>query len=281
MNYRHAFHAGNFADVFKHALLARMLVYLTKKPQPLRFIDTHAGIGRYDLSASEASRTGEWKDGIGRIRAATPPPEVADLLAPWLQAIGAADEDGCPLSYPGSPALACAILRPHDRIALNERHPEDCRTLRANLGKDARVRIADMDGYAALNAWIPPVERRGLVLIDPPFEERDEFETLAKALLRAWKKWKTGTYCVWYPIKDVPALNTFRRTMSEGGLLPRLELELRIAHASPGGPLSATGMSIVNPPYTLHEEARILLPWLSAKLGRDTGSGWSADLVEC
>ena len=161
MNYRHAFHAGNFADVFKHAILARLLVYLTRKEAPLRFIDTHAGAGRYDLASEAARRSPEWRDGVARLLKARPPAPVAALLAPYLQAIGPFDADGRPASYPGSPALAQALLRPQDRIALCEAHPEERERLVAALGRDSRLSIVGTDGYVALNAYIPPKERRG------------------------------------------------------------------------------------------------------------------------
>ena len=184
MNYRHAFHAGNFADVMKHAVLARILVYLTQKDAPLRFIDTHAGAGRYDLRSAEAKRSPEWRDGIARVLKASPPAPIAALLEPYLRAIGPHDAGGMPASYPGSPAIAQALLRPQDRIALCEAHPEEKEKLVAALGRDARLSIVGTDGYVALNAYCPPKERRGLVLIDPPFEEPDELKHVEEALAR-------------------------------------------------------------------------------------------------
>ena len=172
MNYRHAFHAGNFADVFKHAMLSRILAYLMRKDAPLRYLDTHAGVGRYDLSGDEASRTGEWREGIARVVNAQKPADVAALLAPWLEVVGACDAEGKPQTYPGSPALAQAMLRPQDRLTLCELHPADSETLRRAMGRDLRVKALHIDGYMALNAYVPPVERRGLVLVDPPFEIR-------------------------------------------------------------------------------------------------------------
>ena len=178
MNYRHAFHAGNFADVFKHAFLTRLFAYLVRKETALRFIDTHAGAGRYDLDSEAARRSPEWRDGVARLLKARPQGEVAQLLAPYLRAIGPFDEEhGRPLSYPGSPALAQALLRPQDRIALCEAHDEERERLVAALGRDRRLSIVGTDGYIALNAYVPPKERRGLVLIDPPYEAPEEAET--------------------------------------------------------------------------------------------------------
>lgn len=277
MNYRHAFHAGNFADVFKHALLVRMLVYMMRKEQSLRFIDTHAGIGAYDLSGDEATRTGEWRGGIGRVLKSDPPPEVAELLAPWLAAVGAFNEEGRPSIYPGSPALAQKLLRPQDKIALSELHEHDCHTLRRRLGRDDRLRISQMDGYAALNAWTPPVERRGLVLIDPPFESRDEFERIARAIAKASKKWPTGSYAIWYPLKDEDLVDHFYETLAGLGMTRILRLEMSIDEPAPDGPLTASGLCVINPPFLLIDEARIILAWLAALLGKPGKAGWRAD----
>ena len=251
MNYRHAFHAGNFADVFKHAMLVRILLYLQRKDQPLRVIDIHGGIGRYDLASDEAARTGEWRDGIGRILAADMPEAVAALLQPWLEIVGPPDTLGMPASYPGSPALALALLRPQDRLAVSELHPEDFQKLRRALGRDDRLRLAQMDGYAALNAWTPPKERRGLVLIDPPFESRSEFASLLKALDKAYRKWPTGCYAIWYPVKSIGAVDDFYASLEDLGISRLLRLELAVDRVESDGPLAANGLCVINPPFLL------------------------------
>lgn len=281
MNYRHAFHAGNFADVFKHVLLTRILLYLIRKEQPLRYIDTHAGLGRYDLVSDEAQRTGEWRGGVGLIAPDGHPPQIAELIAPWLEAVGQRGEDGRPLSYPGSPAIAQHLLRPHDRLALAELHPRDFMRLRRNMARDERVRLAEMDGYQALNAWTPPVERRGLALIDPPFEDRNEFDAIERALGKALKKWRTGVYAIWYPIKDEARIDAFYDALPTLGADKTLRLELSIGRAS--GPqasgLTATGLAVINPPYVLIEEARTLLPWMTERLGVSRSAGWRAEPI--
>ena len=273
MNYRHAFHAGNFADVFKHVLLARILVYMTRKDAPLRFIDTHAGIGRYDLTGAEASRSGEWRDGVARLKGAAPPPEVAALLEPYLGALGPLDASGRPRPYPGSPAIAQALLRAQDRIALCELHPEDRAALIANMGRDARLKIVEIDGYVALNAWLPPKEKRGLVLIDPPFEQPDEPKRLVEALARALAKWPRGTYALWRPIKeareDARLLNAFKTIGAPNMLQIDLDVGAPSATSAATSPLTQTGLVIVNPPHVLIEEARVLLPFLAKTLARD------------
>jgi 23S rRNA (adenine2030-N6)-methyltransferase len=273
MNYRHAFHAGNFADVFKHAVLARILVYLTRKETPVRFIDTHAGAGRYDLSGAEAARSPEWREGVARLLKASPPATVASLLEPYLQAIGPFDADGRPASYPGSPAIAQALLRAQDRIALCEAHPEEREKLIAALGRDSRLSIVGTDGYAALNAYVPPKERRGVALIDPSFEAADEADRVAGALARAIRKWPTGVYAAWRPIRETLADARFLNAVAAIGAANILRLELDVGPGPVGAhgqqPLARAGLLIVNPPHTLVDEARSLLPWLAGLLARD------------
>jgi 23S rRNA (adenine2030-N6)-methyltransferase len=272
MNYRHAFHAGNFADVMKHAVLARILVYLTQKDAPLRFIDTHAGAGRYDLASAEARRSPEWREGIARVLKASPPAPIARLLAPYLEAVGPHDAGGMPASYPGSPAIAQALLRPQDRIALCEAHPEERETLVAALGRDKRLSIVGTDGYVALNAYCPPKERRGLVLIDPPFEEPDELKRVEEALARSIRKWPTGIYVAWRPIREVVADARFLNAVAALGAPDILRLELDVGPGEAGAhgqaPLARAGLLVVNPPHTLLAEARTLMPWLAALLAR-------------
>ena len=201
MNYRHAFHAGSFADVFKHAVLCRILHYLRDKPAAFRVIDTHAGAGLYDLTGPEASRGGEWHDGIERLLAAQLPQPVAALLAPYLEVIGALNERGRLKLYPGSPAIARAWLRPQDRLIACELEPQAATALAGHLRGDTRIKTLEIDGWTALSAYVPPPERRGLVLVDPPFEEDGDFHRLSHGLAAAHRKWATGIYALWYPIK--------------------------------------------------------------------------------
>ncbi len=273
MNYRHAFHAGNFADVMKHAVLARILVYLTMKDAAFRFVDTHAGAGRYDLSSAEARRSPEWRDGIARVLKASPPAVIARLLEPYLRAVGPHDASGMPASYPGSPAIAQALLRPKDRIALCEAHPEEKEKLVAALGRDARLSIVGTDGYVALNAYCPPKERRGLVLNDPPFEEPNEASHVEEALARAIRRWPTGVYVAWRPIRDAIADARFLNGIAALGAPDILRLELDVGPGEAGvhgqEPLAQAGLLVVNPPHTLIVEARALLPWLAVVLARN------------
>ena len=197
MNYRHVYHAGNFADVFKHAILVRILLYLKKKDKPFRVIDTHAGVGLYDLSSAQAQKTGEWRGGIGRIMGASLPAQAAALIKPYLEIVRAANGGGPFRHYPGSPTIVRQMLRGRDRLTAVEKHPADAFALKARFGGDFQTRIIELDGWLALGAQVPPKEHRGLVLVDPPFEEPDEFARMADGLVKAYRRWPGGTYAFW------------------------------------------------------------------------------------
>lgn len=258
MNYRHAFHAGNFADVVKHAVLARIITHLKEKPAPFRVIDTHAGAGLYDLAGPEAGRTGEWREGIGKLIAAELEPAAHELLASYLGAIAAFNSDTLKV-YPGSPVLLQRWLRPQDRLIACEKEPNAARALMARLRGDKRVKAVAIDGYTALNAYVPPKERRGLVLVDPPFEQADEFDQLAQGLAGAHRKWPTGIYAVWYPVKDARETERFSRRLTRLGIPRMLQAEL-VLPAREG--LRGSGLVLVNPPWRLESELALLLPGL-------------------
>ena len=268
MNYRHAFHAGNFADVLKHAVLCRMLVHLRGKPAAFRVIETHAGAGRYELNGPEASRTGEWRDGIDRLLRAKLAPEVAALLAPYLDTVAAFNPDGRLAVYPGSPALVQALLRRQDRLIACELEPQAAAALTTHLRRDSRAKAIAIDGWTALTAYVPPIERRGLVLIDPPFEQPDEFARLVQGLAAAHRKWPTGSYLLWYPIKDNAEVTAFARRLAQSGIARMLRVELLPTPAAAGGALRGCGLIAVNPPWTLHDELKMLLPALAETLSR-------------
>jgi 23S rRNA (adenine2030-N6)-methyltransferase len=266
MNYRHAFHAGNFADVVKHATLARIIGYLKEKPAAFRVIDTHAGAGLYDLGGAEASRTGEWREGIGKLLDAQLAPALRELLAPYLDAVASFNPAGLRI-YPGSPALVRAWLRTQDRMIACEREPGAARALTAQMRADTRIKTVAIDGYTALNAYVPPKERRGLVLIDPPFEQADEFDRLGDALAAAHRKWPTGIYLLWYPIKDARATLTFFRRLARLGIPRILRAELERGGARDPLRLAGSGLILVNPPWRLEAELTVLLPGLAQALG--------------
>jgi 23S rRNA (adenine2030-N6)-methyltransferase len=268
MNYRHEFHAGNFADVLKHAALTRALLYLRRKDKPFRVIDTHAGAGLYDLAGPEAARSNEARDGILRLLDEAVPGAAGELLAPYLEAVRAA---GAPQFYPGSPLIARAMMRQQDRAAFCELLPQAAHDLRRALGRDARVKAIEIDGYTALKAYVPPTERRGLVLIDPPFERRDEYERAFDSLQAALRKWPGGTYMVWQPVKEPDVAEAFCRAIAAEAP-DCLRVDLQVEAPQPGRPLARTGLLIVNPPYVLEQELQILLPALTLLLARGPGA---------
>ncbi len=276
MNYRHGFHAGNFADVFKHALLARLIVYLTRKETPFRVIDTHAGEGAYDLAADEAERTLEWEGGIGRLADLSgADDETRALLAPYLDCVGAFGPEGRPALYPGSPMIAAKLMREQDRAIFCELRPDAFESLRYRFGRDTRVKTIHIDGYTGLGAYVPPKERRGVVLIDPPFERTDEFEALFDAFLGAYEKWPTGIYALWHPSKDARAERAFLQSFRQAGVKRVLRLSLAVASGGEG--LRRTGLVVVNPPFVFEQEARRILAFLAPRLAQGAGAGFEIE----
>jgi 23S rRNA (adenine2030-N6)-methyltransferase len=272
VNYRHAFHAGGFADVVKHVVLTRILEYLKLKPGAFRVIDTHAGIGRYSLTGDEAKRSPEWKDGIGRLLKAKLPAPAAELIAPYLAVVESENRNGTLARYPGSPLIARRLFRSQDRLSALELHPADYRKLRDLFEGDVQVRVTELDGWLALNAYVPPKEKRGLVLVDPPFEEDDEWALLVEGLVKAHAKWATGIYALWYPLKAPREVNAFLAELRATGITRMLRAELTVAPAVAGS-FYGTGMIVVNPPFVLADELKMILPELATALGEDRG-GW-------
>jgi len=278
MNYRHVFHAGNFADVFKHAILTRILLHLNEKPQPYRVIDTHAGAGLYDLTGTLANRTGEWRDGIGRLMPEGGPPAGGDLLKPLLDAVSGQNRSGKLRAYPGSPLVALSMMRPQDRLTACELEPHAAAALARTLRSDKRAKAVEIDGYAALKAYLPPAERRGLVLIDPPFEDREEFSRLVTVIETALRKWSTGVYAIWYPVKDAAA-PAFIRSIRRLGIPKVLRVELHVA-APQSDRLSACGLLMINPPWRLANELDLLMPDLVGLLrGEGGGARYLAETI--
>jgi 23S rRNA (adenine2030-N6)-methyltransferase len=276
MNYRHAFHAGNFADVFKHAILTRILVHLREKPAPFRVIDLHAGAGLYDLAAEESQRTGEWKNGIGRLFAAglrleELRPEAAALLAPYLAAVRALNPAGELRHYPGSPLIIGELLRANDRLIACELEPAAAAALARRLHAISQAKAVVIDGWVALNAYIPPSERRGLVLLDPSYEAAAEFPRLAAALVSAWRKWRTGIYMAWYPIKNRNGPDALAKAIAHSGAEKALRFELMIGPVAVDGPLAGCGLIVINPPWRLAEEAQLMLGAMTELFGNAGG----------
>jgi 23S rRNA (adenine2030-N6)-methyltransferase len=273
MNYRHAFHAGGFADVIKHIVLVRILTYLQVKPAAFRIIDSHAGAGLYDLTSDEARRGGEWLTGIARLMQARFSQTTAPLINSYLDIIRAFNPQTALQAYPGSPLIARALLRPQDRLIACEVEPNARRRLIDTLRRDTQARVVDLDGWLALPAFVPPKERRGLVLVDPPFEAKDEFERLAAHFAQAFVKWPTGSYLLWYPVKSRRASDSLVQRVTDvagAGTPPGkcLRLEFSAAPQAANASLTSAGLLIINPPWTLAGELKTILPELEKPLGQ-------------
>ena len=274
MNYRHAFHAGNFADVVKHIVLVRILLHLQAKNAPFRVIDTHAGAGLYDLAGEEAQRSGEWLTGIARIMQARFSERTLALVQPYLDIVRSFNPQGAQIkAYPGSPLISRALLRPQDRLTACEVEAGARKALIDALRRDAQARVVDLDGWTALPAFIPPNERRGLVLIDPPYERKDEFEMLAAGFAAAFAKWPTGSYLLWYPAKSRRATDELARRVAQALSISRppgncLRVEFSVAPQTAETRLVSAGLLIVNPPWTLMDDLKTILPELEKPLGQ-------------
>ncbi len=267
MNYRHAFHAGNFADVLKHIVLVRSIEYFKKKPAPFRVIDSHAGIGIYDLESEAARKTDEWHSGILKIQKSTFSPAVESLLHPYLNAINAENPDGKLRFYPGSPKLVSRLLRPVDRLIANELHSEDAALLQQTFASSRQVKVMSLDGWTVLKAVLPPKERRGITLVDPPFEQPGEFDRLLQSAIEHQRRFATGALILWFPIKDRRRVATFYSQISSLNIDKCLLCELVVDRIFDTGAVRATGLIVVNPPYPLHDELQLILPSLCTTLG--------------
>jgi 23S rRNA (adenine2030-N6)-methyltransferase len=279
MNYRHAFHAGNFADVMKHAALAQLVERLKAKETPFRVIDTHAGVGVYDLGATEAGKTGEWHEGIGRLYGRPLEPALAELFEPYLSAVRRINGGGALRYYPGSPAIIRHLLRPQDRMTATELHEEDAKALAAEFARDRQVRVIALDGWLALGSFVPPKERRGLVLVDPPYEERDEFERLLSGFTNAHRRWPTGIYMLWYPVKDLEAIDALRAGLRESGIKRLLRVELMVRGRSGGGTLNGSGLVVCNPPWQFDKALAAMLAALRPVLAKGPGADVMIDPI--
>lgn len=258
MNYRHSYHAGSFADVFKHIILVALTQAFLRKNTPFCYLDTHAGAGYYDLSAEAAQKNKEFETGINKIISQQNMPELIKDYVACVQK----HPEKIKLFYPGSPYVVKQLLRPQDRMILSELHPEEFQSLKKIFGHDKQVSVHLQDGYQSLKAFLPPKERRGFVLIDPPYEQKDEFEKLTSTLSQTIKRWDTGVYAIWYPIKNRSAVNRFLQHIKEKISRPTLIAELSIYPEDMLLSLIGTGMLIINPPWQLDQKLKEILPWL-------------------
>ncbi|MFL5257220.1 MAG: 23S rRNA (adenine(2030)-N(6))-methyltransferase RlmJ [Rhodopila sp.] len=268
MNYRHAYHAGNFADCFKHALLVGLLDFFARKPTPYFVLDTHAGMGRYDLEADAAQRTGEADAGIRRLLANQPPANQPPALGHYLELVQTLG------LYPGSPTLIRTVMRPGDRLACCELHPEDVIPLRRQFHHDPQVDVHSRSGWEALKALLPPREKRGLVFIDPPFENPDEFATLADGLKRGHSRFGHGVFAAWYPIKQRAVVRGFHAALEMAEIRDIIAIELYLREATNAAQLNGCGLLVINPPYQFAEQGRSVAEAVLDGLGRDeSGAG--------
>jgi 23S rRNA (adenine2030-N6)-methyltransferase len=256
MNYRHAYHAGNFADCCKHALLVWLLRALARKDKPFAVLDTHAGLGAYDLAAEEALRTGEAEAGIRRLLA-RPDPALADFLG-LVERLGL---------YPGSPAIARALLRPGDALICCELHPEDHGALYRRFARDRQVHVHHRDGYAALTALLPPAQKRGLVLIDPPYEAGDEFDLVVGGLRTASGRFPGAVLAAWFPIKHRAPVRAFYAAIRAAGLRDVVAAEFLLREPLDPARLNGCGLLVVNPPWRFEAQAQPILAALLAGMG--------------
>lgn len=279
MNYRHAFHAGGFVDVVKHLILTRLIEYLKLKPAAFRVIDTHAGIGRYDLTGDEAVRSPEWREGIARLLERPLPEAAAALAKPYLDVVRGENPEGGLTVYPGSPLLARKLLRSQDRLFAIELQPEDAATLAEVFAGDIQTRVIELDGWLALGAQVPPKEKRGLVLVDPPFEVEGEFERLVEGLVKAHKRFPAGVYALWYPLKDRHERDDFIGALAATGIPKMLRIEVSVRAPAAPPRLFGTGLIVVNPPFTLAAELQVLLPALARVLADGGRGGFRIDWI--
>lgn len=281
LSYRHAYHAGNHADVLKHSALVLMLEYLVQKDKPLYYIDTHSGVGRYRFDTPEAKKTGEFESGVARLWAH---PQLPALLSPYIDGIRAINSEDRLLQYPGSPGFAAQILRESDRLRLFELHPQDFTSLAQVFAEDRRARVEKLDGLKSLKSLLPPPSRRALVLIDPPYEQAEEYRWVVDALKEALQRFATGTYMVWYPLLENAEAKRFPQRLEALKCTSTLRAELRVrtpaarSDLKQGG-LFGSGLFVINPPWTLAQQLRELLPFFSRELREGDGADFRLDVV--
>lgn len=286
MNYRHVYHAGNHADVLKHIVMLRAFLHLQKKDKPFLFLDAHAGTGLYALWGDEALKTLEWQDGVGRFydpagKAVSLTADAEALIAPWRQVIASVNATGQPLShYPGSPGFALSVLRQSDRVILNEMHPDDHGKLADFAARDRRVMLVEGDAAIAVKAHLPPPERRGFILIDPPYEREDEARRAVQMLRDGHRRFATGAFALWYPVTGDGLSETIAKEAQALAIPKMLRIELLVRQAAPDGGLAGSGLILVNPPWPLADDLAVLGPALRERLKQSDGAAWSIDWLD-
>lgn len=282
MNYRHIYHAGNFADVFKHCVLIMLMQSLSQKDKPISYLDTHAGIGKYDLTSENAQKTLEYKDGIGRLYQHLNEVDLPDLIGDYLQIVQASNNSlsdkmvtDFPDFYPGSPRIISALMRPQDSMVLVEKHPEDLLELKREFRRDSHVAVHYLDGYQSMKAFLPPKKGRGLILIDPAYEEKDELQQIITAMQMALNRFSIGVYAIWFPIKERLVIERFydelRQLAAQNVLIAELSVSERgidVGVDCEGG-LTSCGMAIINAPWRFKEQLNPIMVCLSRILAID------------
>ncbi|MBW7981150.1 23S rRNA (adenine(2030)-N(6))-methyltransferase RlmJ [Enterobacillus tribolii] len=263
LSYRHSFHAGNHADVLKHTVQSLIIEALKEKEKPFLYLDTHSGAGRYQLSSEHAEKTGEYLEGIARLWQRD---DIPDALTSYLDAVRAFNRNGQLRYYPGSPLIARLLLRAQDKLHLTELHPSDYPLLRQEFQKDERARVLRDDGYQQLKAQLPPDSRRGLILIDPPYEMKTDYQDVVKGIQEGYKRFATGVYALWYPVVLRQQTKRMIRDLQETGIRRILQIELAVRPDSDQRGMTASGMIVINPPWKLEQQMRELLPWLHQAL---------------
>ncbi|WP_294901341.1 23S rRNA (adenine(2030)-N(6))-methyltransferase RlmJ [Tatumella sp. UBA2305] len=263
LSYRHSFHAGNHADVLKHTVQSLIIQSLQEKDKPFLYLDTHAGAGRYLLGSEHAERTGEYLEGIARI---WQHPEAPQQLQPYLSAVNALNRSGKLKYYPGSPLIARHLLRPQDSLQLTELHPSDFPLLRNEFLKDDRAQLSRSDGYQQLKAKLPPASRRGLILIDPPYEIKTDYQAVVAGIQEGYKRFATGIYALWYPVVLRQQIKRMINELQATGIKRILQIELAVRPDSDQRGMTASGMIVINPPWKLASEMEAVLPWLHQQL---------------
>ncbi|SPW27557.1 Protein involved in catabolism of external DNA [Edwardsiella tarda] len=259
LSYRHSFHAGNHADVLKHTVQSLIIEALKEKEKPFLYLDTHAGAGRYLLSGEHAEKTGEYLEGIARLWQQD---DLPAELEPYMMAVRHFNRSGQLRYYPGSPLIARQLLREQDRLHLSELHPSDFPLLRAEFQKDERARVVRENGYQQLKSQLPPASRRGLILIDPPYELKSDYQDVVKGIQEGYKRFATGTYALWYPVVLRQNIKRLVHALEESGIRRILQIELAVRPDSDQRGMTASGMIVINPPWKLESQMRSVLPWL-------------------
>ena len=279
LSYRHAFHAGNFADVLKHSVLSLILDYMTRKEKGFCYIDSHSGAGMYQLADEYAQKTGEYKDGIAKIMNDEDAPESLEPYLSLINSLNLNPSDEELEVYPGSPGIAKAFVRRQDSSHLFELHPTDIQHLEDFCQRWRKVFVKQSDGYKGVLGLLPPPSRRGVVLIDPPYELKEDYQKAVKTIIKAYSKFSTGTYILWYPVVKRELVEEMQQAFKASAIKNVLQVEFCMAADTDEYGMTGTGLFIVNPPWQLTAQLEEILPYMKAKLGTDATSYTLSQLI--